>query len=349
MEQRLLALGVFSKTGTSLSHENPATLTIQLEEDASLFGGYALRYYDDRGIDYQLDAELRNLIGYGLALGGTYRYSKDIEEKRGSLHFPSLPGAGDLTLSFSRLREVLPQDNRRFSDELRAQQTKKLGTYWDLLIGYRYRRVHLVTQDIGSFVNDLSGLDLSLVRETRDNFLSPRRGSFWSVSVAYSPRVLGGDLNFIKGFAQASLARSLRPTVVWAQGYRLGLARGFRGQSLDCAERFSAGGANSLRGFGTNTVGPIDAFCGARGNALLVFNQELRYTHRSGVGAAVFYDFGNVFAEAADIDLRLRHSLGVGMRWESPIGLLRLDVGFPLDRRTGDKRRHFFFSLGQAF
>ena len=349
MEQRLLALGVFSKTGSSLSHENPATLTIQLEEDAQLFGGYAVRYYDDRGIDYQLDSELRNLLGYGLAVGATYRYSKEIEERRGSLHFPSLPLAGDFTLSVSRLREVLPQDNRRISWELRAQQTKKLPNRWDLLLGYRYRRVNFAATDIGNFVNDLSGLDLSLIRETRDNFLSPRRGSFSSVSVSYSPRFLGGDLRFIKGFAQASIARSLRSTVVWAQGYRVGLAHGFEGQQLDCTERFSAGGANSLRGYATNSVGPFDPICGSRGNALLVVNQELRYTHRSGLGGAVFYDVGNVFGNVSNIDLSLRHSMGVGLRWDSPIGLLRLDVGIPLDRRAGDGSRHFFFSLGQAF
>jgi outer membrane protein assembly factor BamA len=357
VEQRVLALGVFSRTSSSLSPESPTTLTLDVQEDARLFGGYAVRYDDDRGIDYQLDAELRNILGYGLALGGTYRYSSEIEERRGSLQIPALPAIGALTFSFSRLREVLPQDNRRISHEFRVQETKKLPGRWDLLLGYRYRRVNLATQDIGEFVNDLSGMDLSVVRDTRDSFMNPRKGGFWSVSLSYSPEFLGGELNFIKGFAQAFLARPVRASLVWAQGYRIGLAHGFGGQSLDCLERFSAGGANSVRGYATNSLGPPDVFCGPRGNALVVVNQELRYAHRSGLGGAVFYDAGNVFAGVSSIRAQIRHSLGVGLRWDSPVGLLRLDVGFPLNRRPADpvnklpedKSIRYFFSLGQAF
>ena len=68
-----------------------------------------------------------------------------------------------------------------------------------------------------------------------------------------------------------------------------------------------------------------------------------------GAGAAVFYDAGNVFVLPSDLSLDLRHSLGTGLRWDSPIGLLRLDLGFPLARREGEKAYRLFFSLGQAF
>jgi translocation and assembly module TamA len=85
------------------------------------------------------------------------------------------------------------------------------------------------------------------------------------------------------------------------------------------------------------------------GEALLVLNQELRYLHPWGIGAAVFYDVGNVFARVQDIDLTLRHSVGAGLRYESPIGMLRLDVGFPLNPRPGDRAYQWFFALGQAF
>src|SRR5262249_42847761 len=136
----------------------------------------------------------------------------------------------------------------------------------------------------------------------------------------------------------------------WAQGYRLGLATGFGGQSLPSTERFQAGGANTLRGFATNSVGPRD-FLGepTGGQALIILNQELRLRTRSGLGGAVFYDGGNVYATVQDINLDLRHVLGAGLRYTSPVGLPRLDLGFPLNRQPGDSAYKVFFSVGQAF
>ena len=62
-----------------------------------------------------------------------------------------------------------------------------------------------------------------------------------------------------------------------------------------------------------------------------------------------FYDGGNVFPNVSDLNLDWRHALGVGVRWSSPIGLLRVDLGIPLQPRSGEKRYRYFFSLGQAF
>ena len=90
-----------------------------------------------------------------------------------------------------------------------------------------------------------------------------------------------------------------------------------------------------------------------------IVNEELRYRHRTGLGAAVFYDGGNVFAKVKDVSFDWLHSVGFGLRWDSPIGLLRLDLGLPLNRRTlpfdaGEPPRQepayqVFFSFGQAF
>jgi len=198
---------------------------------------------------------------------------------------------------------------------------------------------------------DIAGLDLSLLRNTRDDVLDPRRGRFVSVNLEIAPRVLGSDAPFVKTYAQAALARTFSSgSLTWAQSYRLGLAWGFEGEPVISYERFEAGGAASLRGFGTNEVGPRGPLGDpAGGEAVLILNQELRYRHASGFGAVAFYDGGNVFARARDLSLDLRHTLGAGLRWASPVGLLRLDVGFPLDREAGEKGYRIFAGLGQAF
>ena len=105
-----------------------------------------------------------------------------------------------------------------------------------------------------------------------------------------------------------------------------------------------------MRGFATESLGPTD-FIGdpAGGEAVLILNQELRYHHPTGLGAALFYDAGNVFPRAEDLSLDLRHAVGVGLRWRSPVGLLRLDMGYPIQPQADERRYRVFFSLGQAF
>ena len=216
------------------------------------------------------------------------------------------------------------------------------------MLGYRFERVVLLPLFPDPL--DIAAVDASLLRDTRDSALDARRGRFWSVSLEYSPASLGSDFTFVKGFGQVFTVQRVGGSLTWAQGLRLGLAHGFGGQRLISSERFFAGGGNTIRGFATDEVGPRDVFGDPEGGqAVVVLNEELRYHHASGLGGAVFYDGGNVFPNVSDLSLDWRHAVGVGLRWSSPIGLLRLDVGFPIQPRPEEKRYRYFVSLGQAF
>src|SRR5262249_51593429 len=119
---------------------------------------------------------------------------------------------------------------------------------------------------------------------------------------------------------------------------------------LPVSDLFRAGGPNTVRGFGTDSLGPQTAAGEALGGgATLILNEELRYQHPTGLGAAVFYDAGNVYPTVKDFDLRLRHSVGVGLRYFSGFGLIRIDAAFPLDRRPQDKSVQLWFGFGQIF
>ncbi len=67
------------------------------------------------------------------------------------------------------------------------------------------------------------------------------------------------------------------------------------------------------------------------------------------LGGALFYDTGNVFGRVADDELRLQHAVGIGLRYDSAVGLIRVDLGIPLNRRPGEERYQLFFGLGEAF
>src|SRR5262249_11898234 len=127
------------------------------------------------------------------------------------------------------------------------------------------------------------------------------------------------------------------------------------GGQLPASELFFAGGDTTQRGFALDQLGvpgqtiDPDGFA-TGGNGLLLFNGELRVPVTGGVGVVGFVDTGNVFARVVDIDLAdLRTAIGGGLRYRSPIGPLRIDVGAKVNKLPGEKRTAWFVSFGQAF
>ena len=221
----------------------------------------------------------------------------------------------------------------------------------------------------------LSTFSVALSRDTRDDLLEPQKGTFLSADGTLAARGIGSEVGFTKTFLQGFVYRNLgKPHLVFAGGARLGVANAFlrvvQGvdangnptttdvRDLPASERFFAGGDTTIRGFSLDSVG-VPATITPRGfpkggDAEIVLNAELRAPVFGPIGAVLFADGGNVFARTADLDLsNLRGSLGFGVRYRSPIGPIRVDLGFKLDRRTiGGKlepRYALHFSIGQAF
>ncbi|HXW05367.1 MAG TPA: POTRA domain-containing protein [Vicinamibacterales bacterium] len=222
----------------------------------------------------------------------------------------------------------------------------------------------------------LSGFSGALSRDTRDELLSPQRGGFLSIEGAMAARSLGGQVGFVKTYMQGFWFRRLpgsRP-VVFATRAAVGLADGFPREvsstdpdgttrvevieDLPASERFFAGGDTTIRGYALDSVGAPNTITPAGfptgGNAVLILNGELRMPVWRDFGTALFVDGGNVFRRVMDFDVgELRGSVGFGVRYISPIGPLRLDLGFKLDRReiggALESRTALHFSFGQAF
>lgn len=231
----------------------------------------------------------------------------------------------------------------------------------------------------------LSSITGSIIRDTRDDPLDPERGHFISVDGELATRSLGSEVGFTKTLLQGFLYRRLpaRPRVVLAGGARLGLARGLPralprigddGQALEgpdgeplvdvvrdlpASERFFAGGDSTVRGFTLDRLGEAATLdrngLPTGGNALVVLNAEARVPVWRSLAAAVFLDAGNVFLRAADLDLSgVRGATGVGLRYASPIGPIRVDLGFKMDRQTfingrREGRTALHITVGQAF
>jgi outer membrane protein assembly complex protein YaeT len=225
----------------------------------------------------------------------------------------------------------------------------------------------------------LSGFSGALARDTRDDLLDPSRGSFLSGEGSLAARALGGQVGFVKTYVQGFTFHRLpgRRRVIFASRAALGLANGFPREvqptdadgnplpvppvvvdDLPASERFFAGGDTTVRGFALdrvgapNTISP-DGFP-TGGNAVVLLNGELRFPVWRDVGAVVFVDGGNVFRRVNEFDIgSLRGSYGFGLRYKSPVGPIRIDLGFKLDRRVIagvlEPPTAIHFSLGQAF
>jgi outer membrane protein assembly complex protein YaeT len=210
----------------------------------------------------------------------------------------------------------------------------------------------------------LSSFSASVIRDTRDDQVDPASGEYMSGNGQIAARAIGSEVGFVKSFVTAQLFRTL-PTanrLVLAGNARLGMATGFTTlEQLPASERFFAGGDTTVRGFALDRLGvrhvpsqPGDTVdtegLPIGGNGLVIFNAELRAGIGGGSQLVGFFDTGNVFARAAEIDLgELRSAVGGGVRYKSPFGPIRFDLGFKVHRQPREGLTAWFVSFGQAF
>jgi outer membrane protein assembly factor BamA len=191
-----------------------------------------------------------------------------------------------------------------------------------------------------------SGPSFSVVDDTRDDAIDPHRGHFVGTDVRYSTKALGGD-NFIKASLQASTYRRATAWALVVLSGRVGVSRTFGFDDptrLPLPERFFAGGDYSLRGF------PTDGVDEAGGNGLLLGSLELRFDLSRSFAFAEFTDAGNVYPFVSDMDLGdVRTSAGIGLRYKTAFGPLRVDWAFKLDREPGESASHLHVAVGYAF
>lgn len=367
-QRRLGALGLFRRV--SLRELDPSalgrrSLLVQVEEAPRTTVAYGVGYAERERLRGSLEVTRRNLLGLDRSLTVFGRGSLRGSRALVSFREPYLLGRRQ-ELFLTGFREG---EDRVSFDFTRlgglVQTARALGTHTSLILRLQYQRTKLFNVDVPlsdvdrQFQNTTtSGPSASLIHDTRDDPLDPRRGVFLGADTQLSQGFLGGE-NFVKGFAQAAGYRRLGGGLLLALHARLGLARTFGEGAparLPLPDRFFAGGDYSLRGFATDAAGPSEvAEDGTRrvptgGNALLLGGAELRVDATRFVSLAVFGDAGNVFPLAGDLSLRdLRFTLGLGLRYKSALGPLRVDWGYKLDRQPGESASHLHVTVGHAF
>lgn len=194
----------------------------------------------------------------------------------------------------------------------------------------------------------------SIIRDTRDNVFDASRGSYCSFSVEYAGGFLGGDYSFTKYNLDLRWYHKAFWRFVLALRLKAGLAQGFGdSDEVPIWERFYCGGAETVRGYEYREIGSKVDDTPIGGENLLVANMEWRLPIAEHFKGVLFIDGGDVWnsgvGEAKEDDFDLKLGAGVGLRFSTPMGPIRLDWGYALNPEPDQPDSRFYFSMGQMF
>jgi outer membrane protein insertion porin family len=204
--------------------------------------------------------------------------------------------------------------------------------------------------------NTISSLGLTFTRDTTDSKFNPMQGHILSTTLENAGGPLGGDKDFYKLTGLANLFFNHNQKLVLELKMMGGWAKEYDDSTyVPIYERFFAGGANTVRGYKERSIGPRDEPTGdpIGGEAMLIGNAELTYPIFNNFKVAAFYDIGNVWHNSSETKIRAKDfkaGAGVGVRVKTPIGPVKVDLGYPLDKNYDDERKiRFHFSMTRGF
>jgi outer membrane protein insertion porin family len=214
----------------------------------------------------------------------------------------------------------------------------------------------------------LSTFSSTVIRDTRDKPLDAHRGVFSTLNLAITPQSLGSSAGFAKFFGQYAFYKPFH-SIVFANSLRLGLAKALDGSFVPTSQLYFSGGGTSFRSFPIDEAGPqrLVPFCNVLknqtgcvnvtvplgGRQLFIANSEVRFPLRvmKNLGGVVFYDGGNVYSAISfsNFATNYTNTVGIGLRYATPIGPIRIDLGHNLNPVPGINPTQYYITLGQAF
>ncbi len=361
---RLYRAGIFSLVTADIDRtgDGEASVRFTVAESPRFHVGYGVRYENGEGTGAVVDALDSNFLGRGLTLGLRGLYKEDDRSVRLFFRTGGLFGTGISVETYGLVREQVFKDDilgdlQQDIDESSLQFSRPFGRRTSGRVYFRYRTTHLFELEPDPFSPFPFDIELKrpymgtqVLFDSRNDKIDPTAGMFRSLDLSGSGPFLGSDFHYARLYGQWSLYETFRiggRPIVWAQSVRTGLAEAFGGQTLIADDRFLAGGDFSVRGYETeslHTTGDPEK------ETLLVLNQELRFPLPfEDLTGLVFLDAGQVWDGLGSYDTDLAKGLGFGVRVRTPVGLLRFDAAFPLDRRPGDESYKLYFGFGNAF
>jgi len=320
----------------------------------------------------------RNMRGLGETASASLLFSR--LDQRALLTYTQPHFFGTRWSSLSSLSVERTTENPLFAARLgdasfQLERLLKRKTNTRLQIRYDFNHTSLSQLLVPELVSEqdrnvyLSTVSGTLLRDTRDKPLDAHHGTFTNLTLGITPTAFGSSANFAKLTGQYAFYKPVR-SMVFANSIRVGFAKAFSDSFVPTSQLFFSGGGNSLRGFPIDEAGPqrLVPFCNVLtgqsgcvnvtvpvgGRQLFILNSELRFP-LSGImkplGGVFFYDGGNVYSAINFNNFvdNYTNTLGFGLRYSTPIGPVRFDIGRNLNPVPGINPLQYFITLGQSF
>ena len=313
------------------------------------------------GFSPRVSFDISRLNMFGLGHTVTFSSRVSTLDRRGlvNYNFPRFRGSDNLSLTFTALYDNT-RDVRTFTAtrmEGAVQVTQKYSKATTFFYRYSYRRVGVSSLNISPLLAPqfaapvrVGELSWNMIYDRRDDPIDPHKGIYNTINLGIAEHAIGSQRNFLRFLARNATYHALTKTLVLARETSVGdiYAFHYAGDPLDAvplAERFFSGGGTSHRGFPENQAGPRDPSTGfPLGGNFLMFNQtELRFPLLGdNIGGVLFHDMGNVYSGIRSHPFRLTqhgidnfdyvvHAVGFGIRYRTPVGPVRIDLGYSIN------------------
>jgi outer membrane protein assembly complex protein YaeT len=362
--QQILALDLFSALRIN-PRESSGTSTVvpmevQVSEKPPRQISFGLGYSTEEDFSVSLDWRHQNWLGGGRRLSIRGKYSSIVAT--GAIdfiqpHFLTRRTQAGLNLRHDlEEEETFKRNATRFSGRLEHRFSQKLLGF----LGYRVENNQLsdvaaaTPQALGDIRTKgiLTGPSLGLVWNSTDDLFQPTRGEIVSFNADQAGAIWGGRYEFFKLTSEAKKYLPIGWQTIFAGRVKLGVADAIGSKrNYPLFERFFAGGQSSVRGFERRRLGPLNSADEPLGGLSLIEGSlELRRPIWRELGGALFVDFGQVSLRPFDIPVNdVQFSTGFGVSYTTPVGPLRLDLGFPFKPPRGDRPWQIHFSVGASF
>jgi outer membrane protein insertion porin family len=373
VRQRLYQLGIFSEVTINMidadmeyNDKNVRDILVSLKEGKAGTVELAVGYSDYEELRGSFDISYRNLGGYNRQVG--FRTELSSVEERYVLNFvePWFFDIRNLPLKMFLMKEITRSVNVETRDLIYkidkfsfiAGFEKELIN--DLRVGLNYEYSFTNTSDVqpgiilskeDSGTLGIGSISPSIFYDNRDDPFDPSSGSLHGIVMKFASQAFLSETEFMKVSFQSSWYFPAHKNIVFAFSVKAGAAYGFEGSNeVPLIERYFLGGRSTVRGYRNDALGPKDvAGNPTGGNIFALTNMEFRIPFWKGLGAVAFLDSGNVWRTADQIEPDLKHTIGGGIRYATPVGPVRVDYGYKLSRESDESVGELHFSFGHAF
>lgn len=350
-------------------------LQLQLKSKSRHNARFGIGYGSEDGLRLQASWTYRNILGRAGSLSLGAKRSDLLESLQLTYEQPYILDArNNFSAKSGFERAQLPAyTNRKIFADAALTRNFAQNWIWQLSYGLENNRVERVQsndpEDIAQLESKnnylVSFAGFNVARDTRDNLLNPSTGSYFSTGAELAPELLGSEIRYVKPALEYRRYWPILDRTVLSGRFRLETIQGIgTTDTIPIIKRLFLGGSNTVRGYGFQELPPLDTSGDPLGGQTAFnANLEVRFPLYKDLSGVTFLDAGLLDAEPFKLDIAdMRYSAGIGLRYDTVVGPIRLDFGYklnPLKRKdigdftnpddvVGDRWR-IHLSIGQAF